>query len=106
MHRALTVVGIASLLAGCASYSWYNPNVPPEIAQRDSEECRQQAAYLVNTRLMADDPFWWGPGSRRWGPALPVSGLEMEQDVYRRCMMFKGYTLVKNPDPAHPSGPQ
>jgi hypothetical protein len=104
MRRLLTLVGMASLLAGCASYSWYNPNVPPEIAQRDSEECRRQAAYLVNAQLMADDPFWWGP--RYWGPGPPVSGLALEQDVYRRCMTFKGYTLVKDPEPGRPSGAQ
>jgi hypothetical protein len=108
MRGTPAVVLLATLLAGCASYSWYKPNVPPEIAQRDSDDCRRQAAYRVNTELMADDPFWWGPGHRYWGPppGIPVSGLALEQDAYRRCMNFKGYTLVKDPEPAHPSGAQ
>ena len=96
MRTLVTIVAFAGLVGGCASYSWYNPNVPPEIAARDSEECRQQAAYLVNMQLMAKDPLW--PGAY-WGPSLPVSGLELEQDVFRRCMTFKGYTLVKDPEP-------
>jgi hypothetical protein len=101
MRRGIAVVAFASVLAGCASYSWYNPNVPSEIAQRDNDECRQQATYLVNTPLMSYDPFW--PGfPRYWGPGP----LEMEQDVYRRCMIFKGYRQVKNPDPNHPAGAQ
>lgn len=80
----------------------YNPNVPPEIAERDSQECRRQAAYLVNTTLMADDPFWLAPDSLRWGP--PVSGLALEQDMYRRCMTSRGYALVED-QPGRPSGP-
>jgi hypothetical protein len=44
---------------------------------------------------MADDPFWPGIGPH-WGPSIPVSGLALEQDVYRRCMTFKGYALVKD----------
>src|ERR1700694_4147261 len=102
MRSAVAFVAGTPLLSGCASYSWYNPNVPPEIAERDSEECRQQAAYLVNTTLMANDPFWLAPDPLRWGP--PVSGLALEQDMYRRCMTSKGYALVKD-QPGRPAGP-
>ena len=105
MRREIIVVAFASVLAGCASYSWYNPNVPPEIAQRDNDECRQQATHLVNRQLMSYDPFWSGY-PRYWGPVPPVSGLEMEQDVYRRCMTFKGYSLVKKPGANQPAGAQ
>lgn len=99
MRRLLVIVAFAPLVAGCASYSWYRPGVPPEIAARDGEECRQQAAYLVNAELMAYDPLWPGSTYWGWGPTFPVSGLAMEQDVFRRCMHFKGYELVRDPEP-------
>jgi hypothetical protein len=102
MRSALTVVILALLVGGCAAYSLYNPNVPPEIADRDSQECREQARQLVNWTLMDDDQFWSGPGWRhRRGPFYSpmTSGLAMEQDVYDRCMRYKGYTLIKQERP-------
>ena len=93
----LTAVVPALLLAGCASYSWYNPDVAPEITARDTEECRRQASYVVNTELMGDDPLWDGIGRHHRGPWMPVSGLELEQDAFRRCMRVKGYALVRDP---------
>jgi hypothetical protein len=100
--RAVIVVAVVLLLSGCGTYYWYHPNVPPEIAQRDSEECREQARQLVTWELMDDDPFWPGSGWRyRRGPFLGpmTSGLAMEQDVHDRCMRFKGYALIKEPKP-------
>jgi hypothetical protein len=105
MRAVSTLVGLVVLVlaSGCASYSWYHPNVPPELIARDEAECREQARQLVTLELM-DDPFWWDPGFRhRRGLGLPVTtGLAMEQDVFNRCMRFKGYALVK--DPRAPSG--
>jgi hypothetical protein len=96
MRSIIAVVAFALLSAGCATYSWYNPRVPPEIAQRDQAECREQASRLVNWELMDDRPFW-GFGWNR-GPFVPTtSGLAMEQDVFDRCMRYKGYALVENP---------
>jgi hypothetical protein len=107
MRTIASVVAFALLLSGCGTYYWYNPHVPPEIAQRDSEECREQARQLTTLALMDDDPLWWGPGWRHhrgpfFGPM--TSGLAMEQDVYDRCMRFKGYALIKEPERPSPSG--
>jgi hypothetical protein len=107
MRSVPVVVALALLLCGCGTYSWYNPNVPPEITQRDSEACREQARQLVTWELMDDDPFWDRPGWRHhrapWGPM--TSGLAMEQDVYDRCMRSKGYALIKEPKAPSPAGP-
>jgi hypothetical protein len=105
MRVALLVVALALLLSGCATYSWVGPGVPPEIVQRDSEECREQARRLVTWTLMDDDPFFWGPGRYRFGGMGPMtSGLAMEQDVHDRCMRGKGYTLVRDPEPPRAAG--
>ena len=105
MRSVVVVVALPLLLSGCGTYYWYHPDVPPEITQRDSEECREYARRLVTLALMDDDWFWGGPhwlGRSHLGP--PVSGLAMEQDVYDRCMRTKGYALVKEPKPPHPAG--
>ena len=106
MRTMLFAAVLALACSGCATYSWYNPNVPPEIASRDEAECREQARVLVNWTLMDDDPFWGVRGPYRRGPFVGplTSGLAMEQDVYSRCMRHKGYALVKNPDPPRPAG--
>jgi hypothetical protein len=105
MPRALFVVAFALVLGGCGTYSWYHPNVPPDIVQRDSAECREQARRLVTWELMDDDPFWGSRRRWRTGTLGPMtSGLAMEQDVHDRCMRYKGYTLVKDPEPGHPAG--
>jgi hypothetical protein len=104
--RLAVVLGLAFVVSGCATYSWHHPTVPPEITQRDSEECRDRSRRLVALELMGDDPFWWGPGWRyQRAPFGPMtSGLAMEQDAYDRCMRSKGYALVK--DPPRASGSQ
>lgn len=107
MRRLLVVTALALASSGCATYSWFNPNVPPEIAERDSAECREQARRLVTWELMDDDPFWGGVGGRyRRGPFVGplTSGLAMEQDVHDRCMRYKGYVLIKDPEAPRPSG--
>lgn len=97
MRRSAVAVACALLLAGCGTYSWYHPNVPPEIAQRDSDECREYARRVVMWELMDDDPFW-GFGRRRRGSLGPMtSGLSMEMDLHDRCMRAKGYALIKEP---------
>lgn len=107
MRAVLIAVALALLAGGCATYTWYHPNVPPEIAERDSQECREQARQLVTWELMDDDPFWSGPGWRhRRGPFVGpmTSGLAMEQNLHDRCMRAKGYALVRQ-DPPRPAGP-
>lgn len=95
MRHTGPVVALALLLAGCGTYSWYHPNVPPDVVQRDSDECRESARRLVTWELMDDDPFWGF--RRRYRPGgLMTSGLAMEMDLHDRCMRAKGYTLIKD----------
>jgi hypothetical protein len=107
MRVALVAVALTLLLSGCATSSWYRPDVPPEIVQRDSEECRAQAQRRATRELSDDDPFFSGAASRhhRIGTPEPMtSGLAVERDVHDRCMRGKGYTLVKGPEPHRASG--
>ena len=62
------------LLAGCTSTTWYNANVTPEQARRDSYECQRDAANLV--------------GMNTYNALAAVS---LGQD----CLRSKGYERVK-----------
>jgi hypothetical protein len=106
MRNVCALVALALLASGCATYSWYKADVPPEIAAQDSQECRSQASYMVN-RWYMDEPFWWGTGWRHLHPypTWPTSSaLGAEQDVFNRCMYYKGYALIKDPKPPRASG--
>ncbi len=105
---------VSLLLAGCASYAWTKPGAPPDVARRDSEECRAQAWDLVNYSAFAVPyapyAWWgaagWGPWGVPWGSPFPDPAwrLDAEDRVYDRCMRYKGYTLVKVPKP-QPAAP-
>ena len=98
MKQVFAIGLIAASVAGCASYTWYKPNAPADVVQRDERECRELAWKI------ASDYSFWGPGfdwpsaSPRWYPAAdPMWRLDAEQRVLDRCMETKGYRLVKQP---------
>ena len=105
MRHAMLFLVLAMSLSGCATYYWYKPEASQAVVERDSQECREQAFQLVN-RFYVDDPYWWSPVWRRpwdpWWPSMPDPAAE--QDVYNRCMSFKGYALIKEPKRSRASG--
>jgi hypothetical protein len=111
MRRMLALGAFALVLSGCATYSWYRPGTPPDLAAQDATECAQLArdatqdiAFSAFPRLYAGpfrtwpypgwagwgDPYWWGPGDSLWR-------MDVEQRIRDRCMLNRGYELHRDP---------
>jgi hypothetical protein len=91
--KALPVIVAALLVCGCATYVWSRADATPEILARDQSECQEEARYAARGYDLSG--FRWG-GWARGQPLPPVqSGLEIEQELFRRCMEFRGYRLEK-----------
>jgi hypothetical protein len=90
--RLLVVVMTVVALSGCASYVWSRPDATPEMLARDRSECEAEARSIARDYDLSGFPFaGWG-----WRRPLPIeSGLQLEQDVIRRCMESRGYRLEK-----------
>ena len=65
------------LMGGCAGadYVYTKPGATTEQKERDKNDC------LFSSRMPVQSP--WGPGFR------------VNQDLYRRCMTDKGWTLER-----------
>ena len=113
MRHIIVFATAALLCGGCASYAWYRPDVPPQVAASDERLCRAQARDLVNeVAVGAWSPMggwgplggwgpWDGPWRRPWlGPwPDPAWELAAEQRVVDRCMRAHGYDLVRAEKP-------
>jgi hypothetical protein len=71
------------MLPGCRDQIWYNPNVTPEQARRDTAECRMHA--IAGAGLALD-----------YTSAL-MSGMR-EAQINSLCFQAKGYYLVEKQD--------
>ncbi len=91
--KALAVLVITLALSGCATYVWSRPDATPEMLARDRSQCEDEARYAARDYDLTG--FRYGG----WGWRLPLppmqSGLQIEQDIFRRCMEFRGYRLEK-----------
>jgi hypothetical protein len=108
----LAVAGLAMLTSGCATYAWFRPDTPPELAVQDEAECAQlarDAAYDIVfgtfPRMYAGPwrpwphPGWWGWGDPYWwGPGDPLWRMDVEQRIHDRCMRNRGYELHRVPE--------
>ena len=91
--NALAVVVVALVLSGCASYVWSRPDATPEMLARDQGQCQDEARYVARDYDMPG--FRYGdPGWRQPLPP-PLSGLQIEQQLFGRCMESRGYRLEK-----------
>ena len=110
MRRMLALAALTLATSGCATYSWYRADTPPDLAVHDEAECAQLArdsardiAFSAFPRLYAGpirpwpytgwgawgDPYWWGPNDPLWR-------MEVEQRVHDRCMLSRGYELHRD----------
>ena len=59
MRRTIAAVAAFALLTtGCATYSWYRADTPPDVVARDQAEC-----YDLARASKVDVPFSAFPGS-------------------------------------------
>lgn len=111
MRRVIAVAALGLATSGCATYSWYRADTPPDLAAQDVAECAQLArdsardiAFSAFPRLYAGpfrpwpyagwgawgDPYWWGPSDPLWR-------MEVEQRIHDRCLRSRGYELYREP---------
>ena len=103
VRRAISASALAVLLGGCASYAWVNPNVPADVAAADERSCRLEARDLSLEYAVgpygAPWPYTYPYGRMGWGWPGPYSDpswqAAAEQRVYERCMVGRGYDLVR-----------
>jgi hypothetical protein len=110
MRRLIALAGLAMLTSGCATYSWYRPDTPPDLTARDQAECSDLArdsardiAFSAFPRMYwAPRPWptlgWPGWNDPYWGPGGdPLWRLDVEQRIHERCMRSRGYDLQRDP---------
>lgn len=109
MRRVIAIAGLAMLTAGCATYSWYRADTPPDVTARDRAECYDLARDSVRDSTFSAFPRLYGPprpwptpgffwADPYWGPAGdPRWRMDVEQRVHERCMRDRGYDLQREP---------
>jgi hypothetical protein len=115
MRGLIAVAALAVVASGCATYSWYRPGTPPDLAAQDEAECRQLARGAAQDIALSALPRFYGPrfygpgapwpyegwggwGDPYWGPASdPLWRLDVEQRIHDRCMRSRGYDLYREP---------
>lgn len=110
MRRLIAIGALALLSAGCATYTWYRPDTPPELAARDQAECYDLARDSARDIAFSAFPGiygvprpwptlgWPGWGDPYWGPAGdPLWRMDVEQRIHERCMRSRGYDLQREP---------
>ena len=115
MRRLIALAALALLTSGCATYSWYRPDTPPDLAAQDAAECSELARDAARDIALSalprfyGDPFYgplrpwpypgWGAWSDPyWGPAGdPVWRLDVERRIHDSCMRSRGYDLYREP---------
>jgi len=91
--NGLAVDVLALALSGCASYVWSRQYATPEMLARDQGQCQGEARSVARDYDLPG--FRYGdPG---WRPPVPPppSGLQIEQQLFGRCMESRGYRLEK-----------
>jgi hypothetical protein len=108
MRRLIAIAGLAMLTSGCATYSWYRPDTPPDLAARDKAECYELARDSARDIALSAFPRLHGPSwpmlgyhpwsDPYWGPfGDPLWRLDVEQRVQESCMRSRGYDLQREP---------
>lgn len=107
MGRLIAIGGLAILVSGCATYSWYRPDTPAELTARDQAECYEFARDTTRDIAFSAFPRFYGP-VRPW-PTLGWSGwydpywaggdplwrMDVEQRIHDGCMRSRGYDLQR-----------
>jgi hypothetical protein len=109
MRPMIAIAALAMLTAGCATYSWYRADTPPDVAARDQGECYGLARDSVRDSTFSAFPRLYGPsrtwptlglpwGDPYWGPTGdPLWRMDVEQRIQERCMRDRGYDLQRAP---------
>jgi hypothetical protein len=109
MRRLIASAALALLTSGCATYSWYRADTPPDVAARDRTECSDLARDSVRDSTFSAFPRLYGPPrpwptlgfpwvDPYWGPAGdPLWRVDAEQRIQERCMRDRGYDLQREP---------
>ena len=106
MRRLIAIAGLAVLTSGCATYSWYRPETPPDVTARDRAACSALARDSARDSTFSAFPRLYGPPRPRttpgfpwsdpyWGPGDPLWRMDVEQRVEERCMRERGYDLQR-----------
>jgi hypothetical protein len=109
MRGVIAGAALAVLTSGCATYSWYRADTPPELAAQDEAECHRLARDAARDIAFGAFPLygpirpwphtgWGGWGDQYWGPAGdPLWRMDVEQRIHDRCMRNRGYDLAREP---------
>lgn len=116
MRGVIAAATLALLTSGCATYAWYRPGTPPELAAQDQAECYELAREAARDIAFSAWPRFYGPwflgpgppwpypgwgawGDPYWGPASdPLWRMDIEQRILDRCMRLRGYDLRREPE--------
>jgi hypothetical protein len=107
MRQVMAIAALAMLTSGCATYSWYRADTPPDVAARDQADCSDVAresardvGFSAFPRLYdparpwptlgGSDPYWGPAGDSLWR-------LDVEQRLRDQCMRSRGYDLQRAP---------
>ena len=107
MRQVMAIAALAMLTSGCATYSWYRADTPPDVAARDEADCVDVARESAGDVGFSAFPRGYGPARRwptlgwsdpYWGPASePLWRMDMEQRLQDQCMRSRGYDLQRVP---------
>jgi hypothetical protein len=108
MRRMMMVATLALVTSGCATYSWYRADTPPDVAARDQAECHELARDSAREVPFSAFPRSYGPArpwpsvgwnDPYWGPASdPLWRMDVEQRLQDDCMRSRGYELQRAPN--------
>jgi hypothetical protein len=103
----MAIAGLAMLMSGCATYTWYRADTPADVAARDQAECSDLARDSARDSTFSAFPRPYGPPRTwatpgvpwrdpYWGPAGdPLWRTDLEQRIRERCMRERGYDLQR-----------
>ena len=111
-HRLLSLIFVAMMLSGCASYHWSKAGASPLTLEKDKRECESQAARLFPQQLVTTETVMIQPtrncSSVSHGaaqicnedPVVKWSNVRDENEGKRNeyvkhCFIARGYQWVK-----------
>jgi hypothetical protein len=103
----MAITALAIVTSGCATYSWYRADTPPDVTARDQADCYDLARESARDVGFSAFPRLYGParpwpslgwGEPYWSPASdPLRRMDVEQRLQDECMRSRGYDLQRAP---------
>jgi hypothetical protein len=108
MMRTATSLAVPLLLAlaACAPERWQNPNLPEAYWSDDEEDCREVAEgtaeheYAIDQQESPERSLDYNQPIEEYDAQMNEFAAEgLSQQTFRRCMMQKGYALMRDKQP-------